>query len=142
MALRYGIEEIPLLVKPTEEEKDEYSMVVRTNFVAVEEEQLEEIKSDLELDEGSIIEDFLFSFEGPDLIDESIMEVTKENSEAVNHEQVTQEVTDFSPTSSLQKYDFLDECVLRSFMFEDEAPHGEKIADLKVTMQEEETFLQ
>ncbi|KAH9316174.1 hypothetical protein KI387_024801, partial [Taxus chinensis] len=49
----------------------------------IEEEQLEEIKSELRpLNEESIIEDFLLSFEGPDLIDESMMEEDHTVSEA------------------------------------------------------------
>ncbi|KAH9332044.1 hypothetical protein KI387_004152, partial [Taxus chinensis] len=41
----------------------------------IEEEQLEEIKSELRpLNEESIIKYFLLSFEGPDLIDEPMME--------------------------------------------------------------------
>ncbi|KAH9296321.1 hypothetical protein KI387_039909, partial [Taxus chinensis] len=77
-----------------------------------------------------------------DLIDEAIMEVNKTGPKAVNHEQEAQEISCFSPTSSLQKSDFLDEFELTSFMFENEATHGKENADLKVTMQEEETLLQ
>ncbi|KAH9308796.1 hypothetical protein KI387_036707, partial [Taxus chinensis] len=44
----------------------------------IEEEQMDEIKSVFTTaEEGSIIDTFLFSFEGADLIDESIMEVNK-----------------------------------------------------------------
>ncbi|KAH9312402.1 hypothetical protein KI387_027437, partial [Taxus chinensis] len=75
------------------------------------------------------------------LIDEVIMEVNKTGVKEMNHEQEAQEISCFSPTSSLQKSDFLDEFELTSFMFENEATHGEGSVDLKVTMQEEETLL-
>ncbi|KAH9288709.1 hypothetical protein KI387_032826, partial [Taxus chinensis] len=42
LALKYGIEKIPLLMKPTEEARVEEQMVVKTDFVAAEEEQKEE----------------------------------------------------------------------------------------------------
>ncbi|KAH9329446.1 hypothetical protein KI387_001554, partial [Taxus chinensis] len=59
------------------------------------------------------------------------MGVNKINSEALNHEQVAQEVVVFFPTSSLQKSNFLDKFELTSFMFDDEVIHDEKISDLK-----------
>ncbi|KAH9317026.1 hypothetical protein KI387_018795, partial [Taxus chinensis] len=51
------------------------------------------------------------------------VEVNKTNSEALNHEQVTQDTSDFSPTSSLQKFNLLNEFKLTILMFEDEATH-------------------
>ncbi|KAH9293964.1 hypothetical protein KI387_040832, partial [Taxus chinensis] len=73
-----------------------------------------------------------------DSINEAIMEMNKIGP---NCEKKTQEIPCFSPTSSFQKYDFLDEFELTSFMFENEVAHGEENADLKATMQEEETLL-
>ncbi|KAH9307653.1 hypothetical protein KI387_035564, partial [Taxus chinensis] len=43
LALKYGIEKIPLLMKPIEEAGVEEQMVVRIDFVAVEEELKEEV---------------------------------------------------------------------------------------------------
>ncbi|KAH9293141.1 hypothetical protein KI387_041655, partial [Taxus chinensis] len=74
-----------------------------------------------------------------DLIDEAIMEVNKTGP---NCEQEAQEISCFSPTSSLQKYDFLDEFKLASCMLENEVAHGEENVDFEVTIQEVKSFLQ
>ena len=76
------------------------------------------------------------------LVKEEHLEVTKTNSEEMNHEPVAQEITDPSPFQPLQNSIFLGEPELTSFMFEDEASYGENNEDFKITMQKGESFLQ
>ncbi|KAH9293495.1 hypothetical protein KI387_041301, partial [Taxus chinensis] len=67
----------------------------------IEEEQLGEIKSVLRpFNEESIIEYFLLSFQGPDLIDEPMMEEDHIVSKAPSRDQATEEPSVLPPTSS------------------------------------------
>ncbi|KAH9312688.1 hypothetical protein KI387_027723, partial [Taxus chinensis] len=101
----------------------------------IEEEHMGEIKSELRpLNEESIIEDFLLSFQGPDLINEPMME-DNTISETLSVEQ--QKNLEFfllllSPSSSSVEKEF----ELSNFMFEEEGNHGELVADQEDTMEE------
>ncbi|KAH9288986.1 hypothetical protein KI387_033103, partial [Taxus chinensis] len=92
----------------------------------IKEEQLGEIKSELRpLNEESIIEDFFISFQGPNLIDEPMMEEDHTVSEAPSVEQVTKEPSVLPLTLSPSISNVEEDFDLSNFMFEDEGNHGE-----------------
>ncbi|KAH9313422.1 hypothetical protein KI387_044056 [Taxus chinensis] len=140
LALRSGIEKIPLLVKPTEEVKVEEKVVVRTDFVAVEEQKEEieefELKNFVLEEEFNQDQDFLQAVEkgeaSPNPKEEDHILAVGEKSaypKALSTKQSIEEPSVLLSTSSLSISSVEEEFDLSKSMLEDERNHGDQVAD-------------
>ncbi|KAH9291037.1 hypothetical protein KI387_044166 [Taxus chinensis] len=157
LALKFGIEKIPLLVKPTEEAKVE-QMVVRTDFVAAEEKDLavptrplEQQIEEFELTNFMLEEEFnqeqdcLQTLEegeaAPNPKEEEHILVVKEKStypRGLGTKQATGEPSILLSTSPLSGSSTEEEFDLSNSMLESEANHDDQVADQENTMGEVE----